>query len=175
MWLAASDARNAITAAICGGSAIRPIGIVLASRFSNAGSGKFGFKFVRVAPGATAFTVIPLGPSSSAQHRVNASIAAFELLYAERSTIGKPATCDVTLIMRPLPCLTISRAARCFDDFPRPVEVRNQARVHLWSEERFGQPYPRLSRSEEALSLFAARTHAVGVRFGAGEGDHGRA
>lgn len=63
----------------------------------------------------------------------------------------------------------IIRAARRFGDFPLPVEVRNQARVHLWFEERFGQPYPRLSRSEEALSLFAAKTHAVGVRLGAGD------
>lgn len=61
----------------------------------------------------------------------------------------------------------IMRAARHFGGFAKPVEVRNQARVHIWFEGRFGQPYPRLARCEEALSLFAAKTHAVGVRLGA--------
>jgi hypothetical protein len=63
----------------------------------------------------------------------------------------------------------IARAATCFADFPLPVEVKNQARVHLWYESRFGQPYPQLFRAEEALSFFASRTHAVGVRFGTGD------
>ena len=46
-----------------------------------------------------------------------------------------------------------------------PVELRNQARVHLWYPERFGQPYPQLTSSREAIDLFAARTHCVGARL----------
>ena len=45
------------------------------------------------------------------------------------------------------------------------VEVRNQARVHLWFEGRFGEPYAPLSRSAEALGRFVSPTFAVGVRL----------
>jgi hypothetical protein len=46
-----------------------------------------------------------------------------------------------------------------------PVEVRNQARVHLWFESRFGCHYPRLACADEALQYYASRVHAVGVRL----------
>ena len=46
-----------------------------------------------------------------------------------------------------------------------PVETRNQARVHLWFESRFGSPYPRLSSADEALERYASVVHAVGVRL----------
>jgi hypothetical protein len=47
----------------------------------------------------------------------------------------------------------------------RLVEVRNQARVHLWFEGRFGEPYSPLSCSAEALERFLSTTNAVGVRL----------
>ncbi len=34
------------------------------------------------------------------------------------------------------------------------VEVRNQARVHLWFEAHFGEPYTPLSSTAEALRRF---------------------
>jgi hypothetical protein len=37
--------------------------------------------------------------------------------------------------------------------------------VHLWFEQRFGHPYPKLGSSADALARFASRTHAVGVRL----------
>ncbi|MGL4238973.1 nucleotidyltransferase family protein [Tabrizicola sp.] len=46
-----------------------------------------------------------------------------------------------------------------------PIELRNEARVHLWYSERFGQPYPQLTSAREAIDLFASRTHAVGARL----------
>jgi hypothetical protein len=46
-----------------------------------------------------------------------------------------------------------------------PVQVRNQARVHLWFERRFGTPYPPLSSADEALQRYASLVHAVGVRL----------
>jgi uncharacterized protein len=64
----------------------------------------------------------------------------------------------------------IAKAAVHFDGLPLPVEVRNQARVHLWFEQRFGHPYPKLSSSADALTRFASRTHAVGVRLRADGG-----
>jgi hypothetical protein len=60
----------------------------------------------------------------------------------------------------------IRRSALHFDGLARPVEVRNQARVHLWYKARFGSTYPRLSSASDALNYFASKTHAVGVRFG---------
>lgn len=45
------------------------------------------------------------------------------------------------------------------------VEVRNQARVHLWFEGRFGEPYAPLSCSADALGRFVSPTFAVGVRL----------
>src|SRR5215813_6613858 len=45
------------------------------------------------------------------------------------------------------------------------VEVRNQARVHLWFEAKFGEPYGPLSCSADALERFASATFAVGVRL----------
>lgn len=45
------------------------------------------------------------------------------------------------------------------------VEVRNQARVHLWFEGRFGHPYAPLVRTDEALARFVAPCFAVGVRL----------
>ena len=40
-----------------------------------------------------------------------------------------------------------------------PVETRNQARVHLWFESRFGSPYPRLSSADAALRRYASVVH----------------
>ncbi len=45
------------------------------------------------------------------------------------------------------------------------VEVRNQARVHLWFEGKFGEPYAPLTSSAEALERFVAPAFAVGVRL----------
>ncbi len=59
----------------------------------------------------------------------------------------------------------IRKAAKLFSTFDRPVEVRNQARVHLWYPERFGIPYPPLYCTEEALLRYASLTHAVAVRL----------
>lgn len=59
----------------------------------------------------------------------------------------------------------IQRAAVAFADLPLPVEVRNQARVHLWFPQKFGAPYPQLQSSAEMMNYFASRTHAVAIRL----------
>lgn len=46
-----------------------------------------------------------------------------------------------------------------------PVEARNQARVHLWFEARFGAPRPPLQSADGALLGYASVVHAVGVRL----------
>ncbi|WP_319533226.1 nucleotidyltransferase family protein [uncultured Cohaesibacter sp.] len=45
------------------------------------------------------------------------------------------------------------------------IEVRNQARVHLWYPERFGGPYPELKNTDESLQNYMCTTHAVAVRL----------
>jgi hypothetical protein len=60
----------------------------------------------------------------------------------------------------------IRRVKAAFDEPLRSMlEVRNQARVHLWFEAKFGEPYTPLSRTAEALERFTSATFAVGVRL----------
>ena len=60
----------------------------------------------------------------------------------------------------------IRRVKAAFDEPLRSmVEVRNQARVHLWFEAKFGEPYTPLSCTAEALERFTSGTFAVGVRL----------
>jgi hypothetical protein len=60
----------------------------------------------------------------------------------------------------------IRRAAALFPaGLSERVELRNQARVHLWFEGRFGEPYTALTRTDEALERFVSPTFAVGVRL----------
>jgi hypothetical protein len=60
----------------------------------------------------------------------------------------------------------IRRVASAFDPPLRDlVEVRNQARVHVWFEGKFGEPYAPLSCSAEALERFVSPIFAVGARL----------
>lgn len=59
----------------------------------------------------------------------------------------------------------ISRAEPVFAHLPLPVEIRNQARVHLWAPAKFGRPCPRYRSSAHSVAHFASKTHAVGVRL----------
>lgn len=61
--------------------------------------------------------------------------------------------------------VVIQRLADRFDDLPLPVQVRNQARVHLWFEDKFGSPFTPLTSAEEMLGRYASKTHAVGARL----------
>lgn len=61
---------------------------------------------------------------------------------------------------------TASRAPPPLD---RLLEVRNQARVHLWFEARFNSPYPPLSSAAQALTRFLSPAFAVAVRLGASD------
>ncbi len=49
------------------------------------------------------------------------------------------------------------------------IEVRNQARVHLWFEDHFGEAYSPTASTAEAIARFASPAHAVGVRLGDGD------
>ncbi|WP_234399409.1 nucleotidyltransferase family protein [Psychromicrobium lacuslunae] len=58
----------------------------------------------------------------------------------------------------------IEEIAALFADLDIEVEVRNEARVHLWYEQKFGVPLAPLSSAEEAIDNFAATTCCLGVR-----------
>jgi uncharacterized protein len=64
--------------------------------------------------------------------------------------------------------VVIRRCADAFDDLGVEVEVRNQARVHLWYEDHFGVPYPPLRSSAEAVDRYAAHACRVAVRSSGG-------
>ena len=44
------------------------------------------------------------------------------------------------------------------------VEIRNQARVHLWYPDKHGLPYPPLMRSADGIDRFLTENTQVGVR-----------
>jgi hypothetical protein len=60
----------------------------------------------------------------------------------------------------------IRRVAAAFESpLKELVEVRNQARVHVWFEDKFGEPYAPLTRTSEALTRFVSPLFSVGVRL----------
>jgi len=85
----------------------------------------------------------------------NHGIKDYDLAYFDASDVSYEAEDTV-----------IRRVKAAFDNPLRSmVEVRNQARVHLWFEAKFGEQYPPLSCSAEALERFTSTTFAVGVRL----------
>ncbi|MBA4864331.1 nucleotidyltransferase family protein [Streptomyces sp. PSKA54] len=52
-----------------------------------------------------------------------------------------------------------------FGDLPAQVEIRNEARVHLWYEQKFGVPFAPHTSTESAIDCFAATTCCLGVRL----------
>jgi hypothetical protein len=44
------------------------------------------------------------------------------------------------------------------------IEVRNQARVHLWYPEKHGLPYPALNSSTDGIDRFLTKNTQVGIR-----------
>jgi hypothetical protein len=45
------------------------------------------------------------------------------------------------------------------------LQIRNQARVHVWYEQRFGVPYTPLSTADEAVTRYPSIAGAVGARL----------
>src|SRR6478736_3283374 len=93
------EARKATTYATSRASTMRPIEVVLAARCSVADS----VRSVRVAPGCSATTLIPFGPSSSARFLVSAETPTLRIV-----AIGRPvpyAASPPILMIRPQPFL----------------------------------------------------------------------
>ena len=60
--------------------------------------------------------------------------------------------------------VVIAKTKALLADLNAPVEIRNQARVHLWYEAKFGAPYPPLARATDGIDRFLTQTAQVGVR-----------
>lgn len=59
----------------------------------------------------------------------------------------------------------IKAARQVFAELPVEVEVRNEARVHLWYEGKFGVACAPYTSTESAIDSFAATTCCVGLRL----------
>lgn len=81
-------------------------------------------------------------------------ITDYDVIYFEADDLSEAAEGDVE-----------ERLRNELPDLPAPVEVRNQARVHLWFEKHFGIPYAPLTSTKEAITRYASRTHAVGIQL----------
>ncbi|MER5405365.1 nucleotidyltransferase family protein [Streptomyces sp. NPDC002769] len=58
----------------------------------------------------------------------------------------------------------IKAGREVFSGLPAEVEIRNEARVHLWYEDKFGVACPPYESTEAAIDSFAATTCCLGVR-----------
>jgi hypothetical protein len=65
----------------------------------------------------------------------------------------------------------IRAAAGLFADIGATIEVRNEARVHLWYEERFGKDISPFASARDAVDSFAATACCVGLTRDGGDID----
>lgn len=63
----------------------------------------------------------------------------------------------------------IQRVKRLTDDLGVMVEVKNQARVHLWYAQRFGVAYPRLSSARDGVDRYLVACTCIALDLGSGE------
>lgn len=63
--------------------------------------------------------------------------------------------------------VVMGRAGEVFADLAADVEVRNEARVHLWYEDKFGVACEPFTSTEDAIDHFAATTCCIGVQLSA--------
>jgi len=64
----------------------------------------------------------------------------------------------------------VIRAAEVlFQDLGVNVEVKNQARVHLWYGERFGRPYPQLHTAKQGIDRYLVAGTCIGLEIATGE------
>ena len=59
--------------------------------------------------------------------------------------------------------LVIQRVAEATADLPITVEVKNQARVHLWYADRFGGSYPQLRSARDGIDRYLISCTCVGI------------
>lgn len=65
--------------------------------------------------------------------------------------------------------LVIQRVRRELGHLPVKIDVKNQGRVHLWYERRFGYPIRPYTSLEDAINTWPTTATSVGVRRTGGE------
>jgi len=63
----------------------------------------------------------------------------------------------------------IHAARRLFQDLDVNIEVKNQARVHLWYGQRFGKPYPQLQSAKDGIDRYLIAGTCIGLDVETGE------
>lgn len=58
----------------------------------------------------------------------------------------------------------LRRAAMVFSDLDALIDIKNQARVHLWFKARFGEDWPAVTSTREAIGRFLVRCTCVGLQ-----------
>ncbi len=56
-----------------------------------------------------------------------------------------------------------SRVRAAFADLPIKLDIKNQARVHLWYEAKFGAPYPQLLSSTDGIDRYLVACTCIGI------------
>jgi hypothetical protein len=84
-----------------------------------------------------------------------ADIKDYDFFYFDSADLGERAEQSVQ-----------ARVAALLEDLGVTVEIKNQARVHLWYEEHFGYPYPVLQDAREGIARFLVPATSVGMRPG---------
>jgi hypothetical protein len=93
-------------------------------------------------------------------HEVLAGIKDYDIAYFDAADLSAGAE---QVAMR--------RVTELFEDLDVTLDVRNQARVHLWYEDRFGVPCPAYRSTQAAIATFPSTSSAFGVRRRDGELD----
>ena len=62
----------------------------------------------------------------------------------------------------------IRRVREATADLPIKVDIKNQARVHLWYRERFGPGYPRLTSTRAGIELYLISCTCIGIDVASG-------
>ena len=94
--------------------------------------------------------------NAAAGRPADENVKDYDIFYCDRADLSWEAEDKV-----------IKRADDLFADLAIEHEVRNQARVHLWYGEKFGEPGTPLQTSRDGINRFLVACTCVGLRAGA--------
>ncbi len=81
----------------------------------------------------------------------------YDLFYFDAADLSEQAEWEVA-----------RRVQACFHDLTITIEAKNQARVHTWYPEWFGQSYPALTCSRDGIDRFLVPCTCVGLKDASG-------
>jgi uncharacterized protein len=90
-------------------------------------------------------------------HPPQAMIKDCDVFYFDESDLSWEAEDDV-----------IQRGKALFEDLGVAIEIKNQARVHLWYEQRFGCSYPRLESTKDGIDRYLIACTGIGIDVATG-------